>query len=101
MAPTTDIKMRGSGELLFRIKSKDLSGQDVLVYANLIWTANQKGEVTTCEFSDCSIKRLIALKFIAQIDARTCLLNPHVAQIGKTSIERGQIRKRFRSLVGG
>lgn len=99
MPAPADIKMRGSGELLYQIKARALSGNDVLVFATLIWLANRNGEVKTAGLSSTSIERLIALKFCARIDRFTVLLNPHVAQIGNTPTERGQIRKRFRLLV--
>lgn len=97
---TPDIKLRGSGELLYQIKARALSGNDVMVFANLIWLANAKGEVSTAGFPSASVERLIALRFCARINCSTLLLNPHVAQIGDTPGERGQIRKKFRKLVG-
>lgn len=100
MAKSSDIQLRGSGELLYQIKAKALSGNDVMVFANMIWLANSKGEVKIEGLPSPSIERLIALKFCARIDRMTVLLNPHVAQLGTTPIERGQLRKRFRQLVG-
>ena len=100
MAKKSDIKMRGSGELLYQIKARALSGIDVTVFANLIWLANAKGEVSIDGFPATSVERLVALKFCARINRLTLLLNPHVAQLGNTPGERGQIRKKFRQLVG-
>lgn len=100
MAKSSDIQLRGSGELLYQIKAKALSGNDVVVFANLIWLANSEGVVKTDGFPDTSVERLIALKFCARINRSMVLLNPHVAQLGTTPTERGQLRKKFRQLVG-
>jgi hypothetical protein len=97
-----DIAMRGSGELLFQIKSKNLSPADVSTYASLLIAADNKGQVQLSNrpFGSLSVKRLIALNFCAQVSPSLLMLNPHVAQLGATPSERGQLRKKFRQLVG-
>jgi hypothetical protein len=95
-----DIKARGSGELLFQIKSRALSVQDLAVFATLLWAANSNGESKSVGQPITSVEQLIMLEFCTRIDADTVLLNPHIAQLGSTPEERGQLRKRFRQLVG-
>jgi hypothetical protein len=95
------IAMRGSGELLFQIRSKNLSSVDVATYANLLLAVDEKGQVRPGNEILCSasVERLIALNFCAQVNASVLMLNPHVAQLGDTPSKRGQLRKEFRQLT--
>ena len=95
-----DIKMRGSGELLFQVKSRALSARDMAAFAELLWSSTSGGESSSDGQPITSIQRLCALKFCARLGPHTVLLNPHVAQLGCTPKDRGQLRKRFRQLVG-
>lgn len=98
----TDIAMRGSGELLHQIKSKNLSPADASTYASLLIAADDKGQVQLGNgiFYSSSVQRLIALNFCARVSPSVLVLNPHVAQLGDTPTKRGQLRKAFRQLVG-
>lgn len=95
-----NLAVRGCGELLLRLKSRDLSLQDLTVFAELLWAANSHGEVKSHKYSVESVKKLIALNFCVKINADTVLLNPHIAQLGNTAAMRGQLRLRFRHLKG-
>ena len=97
-----DIVMRGSGELLHQIKSRNLSPADAATYASLLMAADGKGQVRLGNdfFCPLSIQKLIALKFCAEVSPSVLMLNPHVAQLGDTPSKRGQLRKAFRQLVG-
>jgi hypothetical protein len=92
--------MRGSGELLFQVKSSALCIEDLVAFAKLLWAADFHGESKINKLPIASVEQLIKLKFCARIDSDTVLLNPHTAQLGSTPEERGQIRKRFLQLVG-
>ena len=94
--------MRGSGELLHQIKSKNLSPADVATYASLLLAVDQQGQVQLGSriFCTLSVQRLIALNFCARVSASVLMLNPHVAQLGDTPSKRGQLRKVFRQLTG-
>ena len=94
-----DIALRGSGELLHQIKGQNLSPADAKAYASLLVAVDEMGHVHGPPCSP-SVERLIALKFCARVSPSLLMLNPHVAQLGATPSERGQLRKAFRQLVG-
>ena len=93
-----NLAMRGSGELLFQLKARNLSLQDLTVFAELLWAANSHGEVQTYKYPVESVKNLLKLNFCVKINEDTVLLNPHVTQCGGTDSKRGQLRLRFRNL---
>jgi len=90
--------LRGSGELLLKLKARALSLQDLQVFAQLLWAANRDGEVRSSQYPVESLKKLIALNFCAKINAEAVLLNPQIAQLGDTPAKRGELRTRFRLL---
>jgi hypothetical protein len=95
-----DIAMRGGSELLHQIKSGGLDPADASTYASLLIAADDKGQVRLNKDISDSVERLIALNFCVRVSSSVLMLNPHVAQLGATSVKRGQLRKAFRQLVG-
>lgn len=101
-----DITLRGSGELMHLIKNRSLTIEDIIVFCDLIWDADENG-LCNLENNEWTsgrksleihiIDKLSSLNLVKKISEKKIMLNPHVAGIGGSK-KRGELRLIFKKL---
>lgn len=86
--------LRGSGELLYQIKARALSPQEVFAFAQLLWSADSSGKVAGYGCPESTLAKFEKLLLLSKLSDGRIMLNPHVSQIGDAK-RRGQLRKEF------